>query len=468
MSMMVATQTERLDQLATQALQARLLGEIIQPGDEEYEVARRVHALNHDRRPALIVRAVDAGDVIRAVEFARARELPLAVRSGGHSVSGHSTVDGGVVVDLSGMKSLSIDPVQRTAWVQPGATSQDLFQAAEPYGLGLSTGDTASVGLGGLTLGGGIGWMVRSQGLTLDNLLSVELVTADGRIIVASEEQHPELFWGLRGGGGNFGIATAFEFRLHPVGTILGGALLLPATPEVLRGYAEYAPTAPDELTTNSFLMHVPPFPPFPPEIHGKLVLLVGVCYVGDHEEGQKAIDPLRAIATPVADMIGPMPYSGLFALTEMGSHPHPATIRSGYMTELSDEAIGLLLEHYEQNPAPMAMVNLRGLGGAMGRIPSDATAFAHRDKSIFMAIINIGMEEADVAWTVGLWEKLQPFTSGVYVNFLDDEGEERTREAYMPATYERLAQIKRRYDPTNVFKLNQNIRPALEYSPSI
>lgn len=459
---------QRIDPLAAQALQARLLGTLIQPGDEEYEMARRVHIMNHDRQPALIVRAADAADVIRGVEFARARDLPLAVRSGGHSVPGYSTVDGGVVVDLSQMKGLSIDPARRTAWVQPGVTSADLFQAAEPYGLGLSTGDTASVGIGGLTLGGGIGWMVRTYGLTIDSLLSVELVTADGRIIVASEDQHADLFWALRGGGGNFGIATGFEFRLNPVGTILGGALLLPATPEVLRGYADYTPNAPDELTTISFLMHVPPVAPFPEAIHGQLALMVGICYVGDIEAGQKAVEPLRALATPLADLTGPMPYSGMFALTEMGAHPHPASLRSGYMPELSDEAIEIILDQFTSKPAPFAMVNLRGLGGAMSRVPGDATAFAHRDKSIFMAIIHISAEEADTAWTLELWEKLRPYTSGVYVNFLDDEGEDRIREAYPQKTYERLALVKKQYDPTNVFKLNQNIRPALNWSPTI
>ncbi|MEZ4523496.1 MAG: FAD-binding oxidoreductase [Thermomicrobiales bacterium] len=460
--------TERIDPLATQALQARLLGDIVQPGDGEYDMTRRTHILNHDRHPALIVRAADAGDVIRAVEFARARDLPLAVRSGGHSISGYSSVDDGVVVDLSGMKGLSIDPERRTGWAQPGVTSADMFKAAEPYGLGLSTGDTASVGLGGLTLGGGIGFMVRKYGLTIDSLLSVELVTADGRIIVASEDQHPELFWALRGGGGNFGIATAFEFRLNPVGMVLGGALVLPPTPDVLRGYAAYAPAAPDGLSTIGALMYVPPVEPFPAEAHGKLVFMVLVCYVGDIEEGQKAIDPLRSLAAPLADMTGPMPYSAMFELTAMGSQPHPVSLRSGYMNELSDEAIGELLDQFVSKPAPFAMVQLRGLGGAMGRVPADATAFAHRDKPLFLAIINVSAEEADTAWTVELWNRMRPFTDGVYVNFLDDEGEGRIREAYVPSTYERLSLVKRKYDPTNLFNLNQNIRPALEWSPAI
>jgi FAD/FMN-containing dehydrogenase len=304
--------------------------------------------------------------------------------------------------------------------------------------------------------------------LTIDSLISVELVTADGRIIVASEDQHPELFWALRGGGGNFGIVTGFEYRLNPVGTILGGALLLPATPEVLRGYADYTPYAPEELTTISFLMHVPPFAPFPPEAFGQLALMVGVCYVGDIEEGQKALEPLRALAAPLADLTGPMPYSGMFALTAAAAEPHAASVRMGYMNELSDEAITIILEQYASKPAPMAMINLRGLGGAMARVPADATAFAHRDKAIFMSIIHVSAEEAATQWTLELWDKLKPFTSGVYVNFLDNEGEERIRDAYSPLTYARLADVKRRYDPTNVFRLNQNIRPSVDFSPAI
>jgi hypothetical protein len=461
MTVTIASSTRTIDSLAIQALQARLLGDVILPGDEQYDSARRTQILNYDRYPALIVRAADASDVIRAVEFAQARDLPLAVRSGGHSVPGYSTVDGGIVVDLSRMKAISVDAERRTVWAQPGVTSGELFAATQPHGLVLTTGDTSSVGLGGLTLGGGIGWLVRTYGLTIDHLLSVEMVTADGRIVVASQEQNPELFWALRGGGGNFGIVTGFEFRLEPAATILGGALILPATPEVLRGYAAYTPQAPDELTTIAFMMPSPPLPFVPEAWHGRLVVMIVAAYVGDVEEGQRAIDPLRALAKPIADLIGPMPYSGLFEFTAMGAQPHAATVRSGYMSELSDDDIETMLLHYVTHPNPMGMVQLRGLGGAFARVPADATAFAHRDKPLFLAIIALGGEERDRIWAETLWSELQPRTSGVYVNFLADEGETRIRAAYPPATYARLAAIKRRYDPTNLFRLNQNIRPA-------
>ncbi len=460
--------TTGIDQLAVQALQTRLLGEVILPETAEYDTARQTHNLGVNAYPSLIVRAADAGDVVRAVEFARARDLPLAVRSGGHSLAGHSSVDHSLVIDLSRMKAVSVDPVRQTAWAQPGATSGDLFAATSPYGLGLSTGDTHTVGIGGLTLGGGIGWMVRKQGLTIDNLLSAEIVTADGRILVASHDQHPELFWAIRGGGGNFGVITGFEYKLHPVGTVLGGALILPATPEVLRGYADYTPHAPDELTTITFMMAAPPAPFIPEEAVGQLVVMILATWVGDPEEGERALEPLRALATPIADTVAPIPYSGMFAYTEIGATPHAATVRSGYMHELSDEDIDIILEHFEKHPHPVGMVQLRGLGGAFGRVPASETAFAHRDKPIFLAVIGIGGEAYDHFWSVELWNKLKDSTVGVYVNFLEQEGDDRVHEAYPPATYERLALAKRKYDPTNLFRLNQNIRPAPDWSPRI
>ncbi|HVB64502.1 MAG TPA: FAD-binding oxidoreductase, partial [Nitrolancea sp.] len=414
-----------------------------------------------DRHPAYIVRAADAADVIRAVELARTNDLPLTVRSGGHSISGQSVADGSVVVDLSGMKAISVDPEQRTVWAQPGATTGDMCAAVQPHGLALSTGDTASVGLGGLTTGGGIGFLVRKHGLTIDSLRSVEVVTADGRLIVASANQHEDLFWAIRGGGGNFGIVTGFEFDLHPVGIVLGGALVLPVTPEVLRGYAEYAPTAPDELTTIASIMPAPPLPIIPAEAHGKPAFIVLVCYAGDIEEGQRAVAPLRALAEPIAELLVPMPYSALFDFTAAGSHRHAGTVKSGFLDGLSDGAIEAIVENVRTSFDPFAMIQIRALGGAMARVSNDATAFAHRDKSLFLALINTGVEMENRKWVDELWSSLQPYTSGVYVNFLGDEGEDRIREAYPALTYARLAGVKLRYDPTNVFKFNQNIKPA-------
>ena len=461
---MVVTQVgspARIEAFEAQALQARLLGELILPGDASYEEARQIANLAYDRYPTVIVRAADAGDVIRAVEFARARDLPLAVRSGSHSIAGHSTVDGGVVVDLSRMKGLSIDPQRRTAWAQPGVTSADLVAAAQPHCLALSTGDTSSVGLGGLTTGGGIGWLVRKHGLTIDNLLSVEVVTADGRIVVASEDQHPDLFWAVRGGGGNFGIATGFEFQLHHAPDFVGGLLLLPSTPEVLSGYIEYAAAAPDELTTISLVMLAPPLPFIPEAAHGTQILMIHVAYDGDMESALPVLEPLRKLAAPVADLIGPMPYGDIYQFTEMLTERHHAQIRSGYMHELSLEEAAIIVKYVDDHPSPSGLVQLRGLGGAMARVAPEETAFAHRDKDVFLAIINMGPGEEDVQWTEGLWQLLRPQVSGVYVNFLGNEGEARIHEAYPPATYARLAEVKRAYDPSNVFRLNQNIQPA-------
>ncbi len=447
-----------IDPIAIQLLESRLLGTIVRPGDEEYESARQVHNTLIDQYPALIVRAADAADVIRAVEFARDFDLPLTVRSGGHG--GYGSVNDALVLDLSGMKAVSVDPVKRTAWVQPGAKTSDLLVAAGPLGLALSTGDTASVGLGGLATGGGIGWLVRKHGLTIDSMLSAEIVTADGRLIVASEDQHQDLFWAVRGGGGNFGIVTGFEFQLQEVGQILGGAIVLPPTPEVLRGYADYAATAPDELTTIANLMAAPPLPIIPAEAHFKPALLVMFVYSGDLEEGKRALEPLRALAKPIAELIAPMPYEGMYQLTAAASERHAGTVRSGFMKGLTDEAIYTILHHIETRPAPFGIVQLRGLGGALSRVSNDATAFAHRDKSMFLALINIGDMETDFAWVHDLWGKLEPMTSGVYVNFLEDEGEDRVRAAYPGETYVRLADVKRRYDPTNLFRLNQNVKP--------
>ena len=280
-------------------LEANLLGELIRPAHDDYGTARRVHSLNADRQPALIARAADAADVIRSVAFAREHDLPMAVRSGGHSVAGYGTVEGGLVIDVSRMQGLSIDPERRIAWAQPGLTWGSYAEQANVYGLATTAGDTASVGLGGLTLGGGIGWMVRKHGLTIDNLLSVELVTADGRLVRASAEEQPDLFWALRGGGGNFGVATAFQYRLHPAGTIFGGAVVYPVDRNVLRGWSEYVAQAPDELTSIAFITNAPPAPFIPADQVGKPVILVAMVCVGDLAEADRLVAPLRRLGTP-------------------------------------------------------------------------------------------------------------------------------------------------------------------------
>jgi FAD/FMN-containing dehydrogenase len=454
-----------VDPIVTQAFESRLLGSLVRPDDAEYDNVRELQNIFHDSHPAYIVRVGDVADVIHAVNFARENALPLTVRSGGHSVPGYSMAEGSVVVDMSGMNKVSIDLKKRTLTAQPGATTADVLRVAEPHGLGLSTGDTSSVGLGGLTTGGGIGFMVRKYGLTIDSLRSVNIVTANGHYLTADATRNPDLFWAIRGGSGNFGIVTSFTFNLNPVGTVLGGAIFLPVTREVLRGYAEYTTSAPDELSTIAGVMMAPPLPFIPAEWHFKPVFNILVVYAGDPEEGQRVVAPLLSLAEPIADVLMPMPYSGIYEFTAEIAQRHHATVRSGFMDGLSDAAIETIMADVEAGFDPYGLVQIRGLGGAFARVPNDATAFAHRDKSIFLAVINLGAEEENRQWAKALWNELKPFTSGVYVNFLDDEGDERVHDAYPPLTYARLSEVKQRYDPTNIFNLNQNIKPALHPS---
>jgi FAD/FMN-containing dehydrogenase len=446
------------------SLVASVSGSVIQPDDAAYDEARHIHNTLIDRKPSLIVRAADAADVARAVTFAADHGLELAVRAGGHSI--HSATDGGLVVDLTQMKGLHIDPERRLAWAQPGLTAGEYTAAAAAHGLATPFGDTGSVGLAGLTLGGGIGWLVRKHGLTIDSLVSVELVTADGRIVTASEQRNPDLFWAVRGGGGNFGVVTRFVFRLHPVGTILGGAVFLPVTREVLAGLVPVADAAPEELTTIAFIMATPPLPFVPEELHFKpSVVLMFVHASDDVAAGHAALAPFRALATPLAEAAFPMPYPGIYDFTAEGGKPGPGVTRSLMLDELDDETIDLILERVNAPSAPAAITELRVLGGAMARVPADATAFAHRDARVLFALITPFDDAAEApvheAWTQDYFDAIAAKSTGVYSNFLASEGEARIREAYPGSTYERLAEVKRAYDPTNLFKLNQNIAPA-------
>ena len=452
------------DQL--EALRSRLTGALITPASPDYDEARAVVYITIDRHPLAIVRAANAEDVAAAVTFARDHALPLAVRSGGHSLAYLSVIDNALVVDLSGMKRISIDPAARIARAQAGATSGDLAGPANAHGLALSTGDTHSVGFGGLTTGGGVGFMVRKYGLAIDNLLAAQVVTAAGDIVTASADEHPDLFWAIRGGGGNFGIVTEFTFRLAPVGQVLGGELLLPASREVLRGCLDYAASAPDDLTTIANLMHAPPAPHVPPERVGELVLSILVCWTGSIADGERALAPLRALATPVADTVIPIPYPESYRFTAHQAAPHAASIRMMFADALSYAALDTALAAMDRATSPYSMIQFRGLGGAMARVPNGATAFAHRDRRYFVAIIGLWLDAGEVAalhqaWTASLWEAIRHEGAGAYVNFLEDEGAGRVREAYPAATFARLAAIKQRYDPGNLFRFNQNIPPA-------
>jgi FAD/FMN-containing dehydrogenase len=447
------------------AFVAGIGGTVIRPDDAVYDHAREVHNATIDRRPFAIVQAASAADVARTVVFARETGLELAVRGGAHSLAGFGTTDGGIVLDLGLMQGLHIDPARRLAWAQAGLRAGEYTAAVAEHGLATPFGDTGSVGIGGLTLGGGIGWLVRKYGLAIDSLVSVEIVTADGRIVIASASENPDLFWAVRGGGGNFGVVTRFQFRLHPVSTVLGGALFLPPTRDALRGLEAVAAAAPEALTTIASLVPAPPLPFLPESIHGQLTLAVMFVYDGDPDAGQKALDPFRALATPLAEFVTPMPYVGIYELVKGAEQRAPASHRSLFLDTLDDDAIDEMLDRMSEPSSPQAMTQIRILGGAMARVPADATAFAHRDAKVMVVLITPfeDMAEAAVhaAWTHEYYEALRPRATGAYSNFLEAEGEDRIREAYPDATYRRLAEVKRRYDPTNLFRLNQNIAPA-------
>ena len=443
------------------SLEAVLDGRVLLPIDAEYDDNRRIRNTGIDRRPAIIVQAASAMDVAHAVLFARDYDLRIAVRSGGHSFSGYSVIDGGIVIDLRNLNSVEIDPVKKVAKVGPGATSAMLGAAAQVHGLALSTGDVSSVGIGGLTLGGGIGWMVRQQGLTIDNLISVQLVTADAEVIHASVYENADLFWALRGGGGNFGIVTQFEFRMHEVGTVLTGAIALPLTADVLRGYAAWANSAPDAMTTIAYILPAPPAPFVPANLVGELVVLVMPCYTGDPADGQALLDGLRSVATPMFELIAPMPYPAIYDFTADGTVPTREASRSMFLGALPDEVLDAIVESMA-GASPASMIQLRVLGGQMARVPVDETAFAHRTQPYILTIVRgwqDGDDAAEAAWVDASFARVRSYGRGVYSNFTVNEAH-RINDAYPEATYRRLAEVKRVYDPTNVFAMNLNIAP--------
>jgi FAD/FMN-containing dehydrogenase len=388
------------------------------------------------------------------------------LRSGGHSAAGHGVTQGGVVLDLADMRALHIDPEQRTAWAQAGLTAGEYTAAAAERGLATGFGDTGSVGLGGITLGGGVGYLVRRHGLTIDDLLAADVVTADGRLLRADSETNPDLFWAIRGGGGNFGVATRFLFRLHPLEMIMGGMLLLPATPEVIQSFVDEAEAAPDELSAIANVMPAPPMPFVPEEHHGRLVLMAMLVYAGAVEAGERTVARFRALAAPIADMVRPMRYAEIYPPEEGGFHP-VAQARSFFVDTLDRRAAETIVDHLRASTAQMAVAQLRVLGGAMARVPVDATAFAHRNRRIMVNVAALYQhpdeEAVHAAWVAGFAGALRQGDAGVYVNFLGDEGEARVREAYPGPTWYRLAAIKARYDPANLFRLNQNIPPAVD-----
>jgi FAD/FMN-containing dehydrogenase len=445
-------------------LRAELKGRLLLPGDTDYDAARRVAAGDVDRRPAVIARVADAADVARVIAMARDSGLELAVRSGGHSGAGHGTTDGGIVIDVRDMKRLDIDPVERTAWAETGLTAGEVTNAAWAHGLAVGFGDTGSVGIGGITLGGGIGYLVRKHGMTIDNLLAAELVTADGELRYVDGTSDADLFWAIRGGGGNFGVATRFKFQLQPIDGFVGGMLVLPATAESVAGFMRAAESAPDELSAIANVMNCPPMPFVPEEVHGQVVILAMLAYSGDEAAGERAVAPFRQLAAPIADMVKPMPYPEMYP-PEDDSYTPKAIARTMFLDHVDDATARKMLDFLESSDAALRAVQLRALGGAMARVPSDATAFAHRDRRVMAVVVNFYEGPDDLPrrmqWVDDLVAAIDQGVTGAYSNFLGAEPQERVRAAYPGDTWHRLAAIKRLYDPSNLFRLNQNIPPA-------
>ena len=445
----------------------QLEGALVTPGSEGYDDARAVWNGMIDRRPALVVRCAEIADVQAAVAFTREQDLPLAVRGGGHNVAGHGTCDDGLVIDLSPMHQVTVDPSRRPARVQGGALWAQVDDATTEHGLAVPNGLVSTTGVGGLTLGGGFGWISRKYGLTCDNLLSARVVTADGELITANDRENPELFWGLRGGGGNFGVVTEFEFGLHPVEDVLAGLVIHPLdrAGSVLRGYREIVREAPDELTCYLLFRPAPPAPFLPEEVHGEPILALVICAVGDEETAEAAAQHLRELGEPLTDGVSRRPYVEWQRFSDANWEPGFRDYwKANYLTGLPDAALDTLVEHAATLPTSMSDFKVAHFEGAVGRVSSSATAFPHRDAPFVLNVNarweNPAKDDEHVAWTRGLYEAMQPFARGVYVNFLGDEGDERVRQAY-GTNYERLTRLKAEVDPDNVFRKNQNIEPA-------
>jgi FAD/FMN-containing dehydrogenase len=443
-------------------------GELLTPGADGYDEARAIWNGAHDRRPALIIRCTGVADVIKGVQFARSENLPLALRGGGHSIPGFSTCDGGVVLDMSAMKGIRVDPDAKRVSAQAGCLWADLDHETQAFGLALTGGLVSTTGIAGFTLGGGIGWLVRRCGLTCDSLVSADVVTADGQLLRASADEHPDLFWALRGGGGNFGVVTSFEYALHDVGpTVFAGAVFYPGeqAEKILEGYRQACAAAPDELTTVLNLTTAPPVPFLPESVHGKPVVAILGMWSGPLADGDRQTRAFRELGTVIADLYGPMPYTAMQSLIDplypKGLHDY---FRSAFLTELDDAAKDSILQSYGTEPNALSELHVHHLGGAVSRVPADATAFATRDRGFILNAVarTPGAEgfpqAADWARAATRW--VGP-DAAAYVNFTGEGNADQVRASYPKDTYDRLVEVKNRYDPTNVFRLNQNIAPS-------
>jgi FAD binding domain-containing protein/berberine-like enzyme len=458
--------------IAGDELAASFRGELVDAGHADFDTARMVWNGMFDRRPGLIARCSGAADVIAAVNFAGENGMPVAVRGGGHSACGYGTCDEGLVIDLSPMKGIRVDTAARTVRAEAGLTWGEFDRETQAFGLAVTGGRFSTTGIAGLTLGSGSGWLERKCGLTADNLLSADIVTADGSLLTASEAENEELFWGLRGGGGNFGVVTSFEYRLHEVGPIIYGGMLVCAPDragEVLRFMQSYMAEAPDDLGGAVAFVSAPPEPFVPPEMHFKPILGIVICWTGSMEEGERVLAPVREVAQPLMDMVGPMPYTALQSMLDGGApHGTRAYMKAEFLPDLDDEVIAKLVDHGSRRAGPMAQLLVEPMGGAISRTGEDDTALGRRDVPWCYHALAMWMEPgeqaagAQISWARALAEDLGPHViEGVYLNYTSDEGEDRVRSSYGEEKYSRLVALKDRHDPTNLFRLNQNIRPA-------
>ena len=443
-------------------------GTVIAPEDERYDAARAVWNGTVDARPALIAQCHATKDIVAAVNLARAAGCSLSVRAGGHSVAGFSMCDGGVVIDLSLMRGVTVDPDARTASVEPGATWADFDAATAAHGLASTGGLISTTGVAGLTLGGGIGWLQRKYGLSCDNLIAAEVVTAAGEVVQASATEHPELLWGLRGGGGNFGVVAKFVFALHPVSMVIGGLMLFPLDrgKQVLTAFRDWAADLPDEASMLAAIITAPPEPFVPAELLGQKVVAILGCWCGDLDAGMAALEALRQLG-PAVDLFGPMPYTALQGMLDGGAQYGLRNyFRGGYIADLDDQVIDVALDHGAGMLSPMSQIHFHQMGGAVGRVATDATAFSGRAAGYTYNLISTwtepGEDATHIAANSELATAMAPLSAGgAYVNFLTDAGSDRVQAAYGGALYDRLARLKREYDPANLFSRNQNIRPA-------
>jgi FAD/FMN-containing dehydrogenase len=458
-----------IDAQLVQELQDGFRGKLIQPSDDVYNQTRAVFNGMIDRYPALIARCANAGDVIEAVNFARIQGLTLAVRGGGHNGGGLGTCDGGLVIDLSQMKGVRVDPMARRAWVEGGATWGDVDHATHAFGLATPSGIISTTGVGGLTLGGGMGHLTRKYGLTIDNLLSADMVLADGSFVHANEQENPDLFWAIRGGGGNFGVITSFEFRLHPVDTVIVGITLweLEHTRKVMQWYREFLPSQPEDVNGFFAFLVVPPGPPFPEPIHMRNVCGVVWCLLGTQAQADEHFAKVRQVAPTLFEFVSPMPYPNLQSMFDpLYPRGHQWYWKADFVKEIPDAAIDKHIEFGGNLPTMQSTMHLYPIDGAASRVDPEATAWAYRDAKWGSVIVGVDPDpdkkEALKTWARAYWEALHPYSAGgAYVNMMmDDEGQERVRASYRH-NYERLAQIKRKYDPDNLFHTNQNIKPA-------